>query len=339
VQVNPCPRAFFTYKKPSYLEYLQLLERYRAEVMEAAREGQLRRHHQGSQEGPISEVAETKRKVESIMSDPDQAQAMKAAVREYHEQFNERVQLEVLNGRDLADASLNASGFELLDHRSKVHDWDDADQVRDVYYPEMQRLVKQHVGASHCFVNQHVLRNSNGSTDHGPFMEVHSDFTDRYKEAVIRSVSSGREETPTFGNLEMIQKHGISAEDLRKHRLVVVHAWRSVGEDPLRVCPLAVCDGRTVGEEQLIRETVSGLERFRLMHDPGNRWYWFPDMTRHEVLLFKGFDSECKRYAFHSAFKHPDTPREPKPRFSIEMRVMCLLPMSAPGAEMGAQRL
>src|SRR5262249_19287760 len=57
-------------------------------------------------------------------------------------------------------------------------------------------------------------------------------------------------------------------------------------------------------------------------YNPAQRWYYFPEMTADEVILFKGYDSEShyQPRAAHSAFdnrrKHPDA----TPRASIEGR-------------------
>mmetsp|Transcript_126874 Transcript_126874/g.406266 ORF Transcript_126874/g.406266 Transcript_126874/m.406266 type:complete len:388 (-) Transcript_126874:381-1544(-) len=349
------PRATFKYKNELYAEHLALIERYKAEVQAAALEAQelgatrqpqeAPPQHQRSADGAASaaagaeaperkaeyadtasQFAEHRKEFEETMRDKEKSRAFRQAVKEYQEQFNHKVEIEVQNGRELADAGLETSGFALLQHTSAVHDWEDLKEVQSKYYPEMRELVRGVTGASRCLVNSHVIRKSGGATPFPPFLEVHSDFTDAYKEALVRSLSTGREQTPTFGIFEQLLEKGVTAEELRGSRVVVVHAWRNVAEAPLRDCPLALCDGRSVGAEELIRERVSGLERYRAMHRPSHRWYWFPEKTKHEVLLFKGFDSECPRYAFHSAFEHPDVPDDVPSRFSCELRILCLIP-------------
>lgn len=272
------------------------------------------------------EFAEQKRRFEETVRDPEQAAAFKAAVKAYQEQFNCTAQVQIHNGRDLADAGLDTTGFALVRHESAVTDWSDDEQVQAVHYDELRALVAGLTGASRCFVNRHTIRKSDGSTKFTPFMEVHSDFTDRYKQALLKSLELGQEITPTFGVLEQLQAEGVTFDDLREARLLVVHAWRSVSKEPHQRFPLALCDGRTVDEQGLIRETVSGLERYRTTHSAGHKWYWFPEMRADEVLLFKGYDSECPRYAFHSAFEHEGAPPDAGARFSCEMRVICLVP-------------
>jgi len=337
------PKATFTYKNHLYADHLALLERYKAEVLAASKEAREPAEQSHASESAAKsfakqqrehaeqrrELAEQKRQIGATMRDPAKKAAFQAAVKEYQEQFNHRVAIEVRNGRELTDAGMDTSGFVLLKHASLVEDWDDTEQVHRTYYEEMRSLVQRLTGASRCYVNRHNIRKSDGSTTFPPFLEVHSDFTDSYKEALVRSLRTGTEETPTFGMLDQLQSDGVTVEELSSSRLLVIHAWRSVSDAPLRKFPLALCDGRTVGEKELIREKVSGLERYRATHSPLHRWYWFPDMVKDEVMLFKGFDSEHKRYAFHSAFVHPDTSTDDAHRFSCELRLLCLIPKTA----------
>jgi len=285
-----------------------------------------------AQEEAQQTLAEHQRVREELtkMQAPENAEELQAAVRQFQEQFKHAVKLQLRDGRTLEDAGLDSSGFLLLQHSSAVDDWNDREQVARVYYAEMAEKIKEMLGASHCFVNSHVIRKASpsGSEERTfpPFFEVHSDFTENYKEDLVRSLASGIEHTPTFGVLERLQKEGITCDDLRASRLLVLHVWRNVSDHPLRDSPLAVCDGRSVAPEDLIRERVRGLERYRSVHNPAHRWYWFSDMTKDEVLFFKGFDSSHAQYALHSAFCHGDVAADVSPRFSCELRAVCLIP-------------
>ena len=62
------------------------------------------------------------------------------------------------------------------------------------------------------------------------------------------------------------------------------------------------------------------------LHNPGQRWYYFPEMQMDEALLLKTFDSETDgrtRFTIHSSFEYSDAPRDAAPRESIETR--CLI--------------
>jgi len=58
---------------------------------------------------------------------------------------------------------------------------------------------------------------------------------------------------------------------------------------------------------------------------PDHVWYYFPNMQRHEAMVFKTFDSERDgraRWTAHCAFDDPPSPPGAPPRESIEMRTL-----------------
>jgi hypothetical protein len=93
--------------------------------------------------------------------------------------------------------------------------------------------------------------------------------------------------------------------------------------------PLAVCDGQSIEERDLVaidllyRDRVG--ENFSFAHNPKHRWYYVPDMQANEALLLKCYDTaedgRC-RFTAHSAFDHPRAPPGARPRESIEIRTL-----------------
>ncbi len=67
--------------------------------------------------------------------------------------------VKIRDARPIADhVSLDANGFALLQHRSAVKDFFDDEEVRRVYYPEVERLVKQATGAYRVHIFDHTTR-------------------------------------------------------------------------------------------------------------------------------------------------------------------------------------
>jgi hypothetical protein len=54
--------------------------------------------------------------------------------------------------------SLDREGFALVRQTSSVKDFYDEDEIRSVYYPEAERLIKQATGADRVFVFDHTVR-------------------------------------------------------------------------------------------------------------------------------------------------------------------------------------
>lgn len=64
----------------------------------------------------------------------------------------------VHDARAARNLSLDRNGFTLIQHRSAVADFRDADQIKRVYYPEIERLVMSLTGAEKVLVFGDVLR-------------------------------------------------------------------------------------------------------------------------------------------------------------------------------------
>jgi len=72
-------------------------------------------------------------------------------------------------------------------------------------------------------------------------------------------------------------------------------AWRPL-QVPVRDWPLALCDASSVDPADLMASDViypKYLAENRLVHfNKDQNWYWLPDQTTDEVLLFKAVDSD-----------------------------------------------
>ena len=63
------------------------------------------------------------------------------------------------NGRPFVDRfAIERDGFHFVHHDTKVQSFFEEDEIRRVYYPEMEALVKAETGASRVFVFDHTLR-------------------------------------------------------------------------------------------------------------------------------------------------------------------------------------
>lgn len=229
----------------------------------------------------------------------------------------------ISNGRLRADAfSLDVEGFAFAEQVTQVSDFNDDDQLADIYAPEIEKLIAAAAGAREAVVFDHTRRSTlashrekYGSRD--PVPAPHSDYDDA--SAVQR----------------MRDKFGDAAEERLKGRFAIVNAWRSMS-GTIEQWPLTACDARTIDVEMLIStrreapirpepsfEYARPSATRHAAYDANNRWYWFPRMTRDEVLLFKNYDTltdGTARFALHSAFEDPTAPADPAPRETIETR-------------------
>lgn len=221
----------------------------------------------------------------------------------------------IRNGRpEIDDFTIEREGFVFVHRRSAVRDFYDDAEVEAVYYPETAEIVKAATGAAHVVVFDHTIRASTDKTRaersvREPVRMAHNDYTDRSAPQRIRDLLPADE-----------------AEARLAGRYAVVQVWRPIGAPVLR-SPLAICDARSIAADDLkvteLRYEDRVGEVLQLAYNPAHSWYYFPEMTRDEALVFKCYDSLTDgraRFTAHSAFEHPHTPATAPERESIEMR-------------------
>lgn len=220
-----------------------------------------------------------------------------------------------------SDISLDREGFAVLNQHSAVRDFWDEDEVRRVYYPEVQRVVAEATGASEVFIFDHTLRRRvRGAADRAsdaprqPVGRVHVDHTEKSAPQRVRDF---------FGD---------EAARLLRGRVQVINLWRPI-RGPLRDAPLAVCDASSVAADDLVPSDLVYRDRvgetYGVTYNPAHRWFYVPEMQPDEALLLKCFDSATDgraRFAPHTAFDDPTAPEDVLPRESIEIRTLVFHP-------------
>ncbi len=228
--------------------------------------------------------------------------------------------VDIYNGRELLNKfSLDSNGFVLTEHETAVKDFYDPDEVKSVYYFEIERLIKRVTGAERVVVFDHIVRNpvlaelgEKGARPPAKF--VHNDYS--LKSAPRRV----RDHLPE------------EAEHLLRNRFAEINVWRAI-RGPIESSPLALCDARSLDVEDSVpmdlvyRERVG--ETLGFLFNPKQRWYYFPRMQRNEAILLKCYDSKDDgraRFTAHTSFEDPNSPPNAAPRESIEVRALVFWP-------------
>jgi hypothetical protein len=86
------------------------------------------------------------------------------------------VRIEDARGRE-AEFTLDRNGFALIKAPTAVSDFYSEDQIKQAYYPEVARLLRETLGASRVFVFDHNVRNAGRSGMAEPSRRVHNDHT------------------------------------------------------------------------------------------------------------------------------------------------------------------
>ena len=233
---------------------------------------------------------------------------------------------------------LDTHGFCIAKHRSAIQDFHDRASVDALYLKEVEALVRDLTGAS-CVAAQ------------GWMIRTSADLTARAKEKVAGYQHNGGIQPPA-GEAH-VDYNEITAQRAAERiygqafpdgpgyrRYICFSLWRTFSPGP-QDWPLAVCDGRTVTDEETASNTLFVVDAFPtgaaltapvenedqmiaatiFRYRPRHRWWYFSNMAADDVLLFKFQDSDhavtwrCPHTAFHDT-SLPNT----QIRESIEVR-------------------
>ena len=140
---------------------------------------------------------------------------------------NIEYQVTIRDARPIVDQlSLDREGFVLLHHQSAVQNFYDEDEIKSVYYPECERVMKEATGAVRVVAFDHIVRNAavaaKDKTIKIPAKRVHNDYTAWSAPQRVRDLM------------------GDEAEELLKHRFAINNLWRPIRGPVLEIAADAV---------------------------------------------------------------------------------------------------
>lgn len=210
-----------------------------------------------------------------------------------------------------ASFNIHKQGFQLVTAPTVNKVFDDGQVIEDVYYDEVISIVKNISGAKDVFVFDHTVRLGKAQSRRKPAHHVHNDYTEQ-------TANSRAEER--IGEAQFAKMKG--------RRMIQLNVWRPL-VDVVRRSPLAFCEANSINKKDLVRtkihfsDTDHVGEIYALRKSPGQRWFYFSEMTHDEVVLIKGYDSlkeGVARFTPHTAFEYPDQELTVGARHSIETR-------------------
>lgn len=224
------------------------------------------------------------------------------------------VRIDDLRGQE-HNFSLDGNAFETLTVPPPTvpTDFTSDASIRTNYYPEVESLLLSALPGSHRVVLfDHTVRRARPDAPRAPVTRVHIDQTPASAAARVR-----------------LHLPPAEAEALARGRVRLVNVWRPLN-GPVASFPLAVADGATVRDEDLVgvehRYPDRTGETAAVSFEKGQRWYYWSGMTDEERLLLKCYDSDevvggVGRVP-HTAFVDPRTKEGVLPRESIEVRAL-----------------
>lgn len=209
--------------------------------------------------------------------------------------------------------TLDNNAFDTIQNvPSEEYEFKDDDQIKRVYYPEVEKLLLESVpGANRILLFDHTIRRSHPGATREPVVRVHID------------------QTPSSAAQRVRFHLPEEADKLLEDRYRIINVWRPLN-GPVMAHPLAVADSATVQDTDLIpvehRYPDRTGETAQVNYNPGQKWYYWSGMKNEDRLLLKCYDSDESVGEWgrvpHSAFVDPRTPEGAIGRESIEVRAL-----------------
>ena len=256
---------------------------------------------------------------------------------------------------------LHVNGFELVEQPLPTGiDFLSHEQVVRQYYPACQDVLRGFTGAQHVLAFDHNVRwkvgerekrqTGEGQQVQKPIRMVHGDYTLTSAPQRLQDLAEPPRANDT---LKPFLKEGetVLSADLVEHalsdagRFAIINLWRNIADTPIQRDPLAFCDSQTIGIDDLVVFELHYSDRigenYFARWSDRHEWYFYPEMTRDEVVLIKQWDSSGHFAAtsgaeadagasapcslnFHSSFEDPWTRPTAPERCSIEVRCIAV---------------
>jgi hypothetical protein len=235
---------------------------------------------------------------------------------------------------------LDTHGFLIGRNPTALTNFHDKEMVDRLYEREVEEDIRRRTGADKVVARGWMIRTS-------------ADLSEQAKQKAENYQHTGGIQPPAgeaHVDLNTTTSERMAANTYKKHfpdgpgykRFLIASYWRTFSPPPQDV-PLALCDGRTSfgGEEKsntlfVVDEFPTGdaliapvdgedqmLAASIFSHHPGHRWWYFSNMQKEDILLFKFHDSDhsvtwrCPHTAFvDPSFAHANI------RESIEVRTV-----------------
>src|SRR4029078_5795789 len=159
----------------------------------------------------------------------------------------------LLNGRALGERlSLHEQRVVFVEHNTKVNYFFDENQLKQIYYPKIEQLIRSQSGASRVVIFDHALRSGDAAEREeklvrNPVLQAHNDYTEWSGPNRLREILPDE------------------ADELLKRRFAIIQVWRAINR-PIQSNPLALADARSVMFEDLMvaerRSTLRGGETY-----------------------------------------------------------------------------
>jgi hypothetical protein len=244
----------------------------------------------------------------------------------------EQREVEIRNGRAAArQPSLDEEGFQIVTCPSRV-----VHERLDELLAERSPLQMPQAHIDYWKDTIPLISKLSGANEVLPVHASGVRFSPRADKSKTHMTPAGwahLDYDPDEAAVQLNETLELNGRQIRPYRRYVLYqGWRALTPPP-QDFPLALCEGRTVATADIVpieyhmsTEARDVTYRSRgSRYSPQHRWWYFPDMTLNEMLVFKGFDSERpgEVQTLHTSFADRSA-KGPVPRASVETRYFAL---------------
>ncbi|KAI0892893.1 hypothetical protein F4806DRAFT_505357 [Annulohypoxylon nitens] len=224
--------------------------------------------------------------------------------------------------------TLNDYGFKFLHRPSRLSDFSSKEKIASVYLPEVEEIIKAELRDVEkvCIFDWRMRQTEPVKEDN--LMDLNNPMN-----WLLPAEQAHVDQSPLAVLRRVRLQFPDDAERLLKGRVRIINVWRPI-ERIVTDWPLALCDGRTIRDSDLIecdhiRRHYIGSTMY-LLDNPEHRWYYMSNQSPEEIMIFKNFDSsKCVGAccAPHAAFKYDPRGMNKGRRSSIEVRALVFSPL------------
>lgn len=195
--------------------------------------------------------------------------------------------------------------------------------VKKIYAEEVKEMVRTIIPKVKTVLPpaKGIRRKIGGGLFNNPAKILHNDYGIVFDEVAERN--------PFFD----FAKQRVTYDDSGADEFMLINFWRPIKPmtTPLRSLPLCFLDASTLSEEDLVTIDQKSLGvATGLKYSPNHKFYFYPDMTTDEVVVFKQFHdvrnaTKGRMPVFHTAFPDPAADENTEGRISFEYRVSLLI--------------
>lgn len=210
------------------------------------------------------------------------------------------------------DFTLDSHGFTLLNSPTAVEDFFDTEEVNAKYFDETVTAIRQATGATSVASMGWMIRTS------GQIAEKAEKREGPYVHTAGVQPPAGEAHVDCYPNRADPMAEAIYRDRFPDgpgySRYLYTSFWRTFSPPP-QDCPLALCDGNSVADDEGTPNTMYVVDEIPSMdemlrpdpnedtaiaaaifnHNPAHRWWYFSNMDRDEAILLKFHDSRRTR--------------------------------------------